>query len=52
MRSELSMALVNCSDMKAAIDTPAGTYNGYRTHVSLLKEKHRWYIEPCEPISP
>jgi S1-C subfamily serine protease len=45
VRSELNKVVMNCSEMKKVIDAPAGTYDGFRARVSLLKEKHRWYIE-------
>ena len=35
----------NCVAMKTAIDAPDGTADSYRARVSLLQEKHRWYVE-------
>jgi S1-C subfamily serine protease len=45
VRTELSKIAMNCSEMKQVIDAPKGTFDGFRAQVSLLKEKHRWYVE-------
>ena len=45
VRDELSSLAKNCFAMTTAIDAPEGSADTYRARVSLLQEKHRWYME-------
>jgi len=48
VRNELRSFSDSCLAMIAALNAPEGSADTYRSRVSLLQEKHRWYIERLE----
>jgi hypothetical protein len=45
VRKQLHDTSNNCLAMWTAIEAPGGSDDSYRARVSLLPQKHRWYVE-------